>query len=138
MDFVVLIIWVLLSAWNRKFNCVIFLLFFTYLLKYSVVFSVRKWCLLCKRFNSFCYLRKKQLILGWSNFISNRNCDVSSPRWHTKEILQVYQQCQICCLNRVLSIIAFLLQLPLYSLRCLFSFIPTRIKIQNILFNTRS
>ena len=42
---------------------------------------------------------------GWSSSISNRSCIVSYSywsRWYSKEILQVYQQCQVRCFSRFL------------------------------------
>ena len=66
----------------------------------------RKCCLLCKRIYSLCP-RKEIVIIGWLNSISIGNCVVSYS-WlsmlRLEEILKVYQQCQICCFNHVLSI----------------------------------
>ena len=65
----------------------------------------RKCCLLCKRFYSFCYPRKQAVILGDQAVSPIEIASwviASGPRWHSKEILQIYQQCQICWFSRLI------------------------------------
>ena len=68
-------------------------------------FFWRKCCLLSQRFDSFCYPRKKVVILGDQALSPIEIASwiiASGPRWHSKEILVVYQQCQIFCFSRFL------------------------------------
>ena len=65
----------------------------------------RNCCLLCKPFDSFCYPRKQVVILGDQALSPIEIVSwiiASGQRWHSKEILLVYQQCQICCFSHFL------------------------------------
>ena len=84
-------------------GCFLFVLAFNFQIQCLHYCVWRKCCLLCKQFDSFCYPRKQ--VYNDSGWPSKSPIEIvswiiaSGPRWHSKEILLVYQQCQICCFS---------------------------------------